>query len=247
MEGNRMLRAPRFPALLLAGVLLPAAALAEDLSTFLQAVTKATRPKTAVRALGTVKTESPDGTVEDQIAVVYGPTGDLYLELHKDGTRALITGAGKDAFVVDGGKGGAAAFALDAPFGKTQFTREDLHPFDDAHYKAPRISDKGAFDLTATVEGKPSQYELIVITFDLAKKVPTKTLYYHEKANNLVKMRQDGDFVSVGDAWLPGSVSMQHFQLRAKTSLALEWEAAAAPEGIFTRDALGKPSPIKWP
>ena len=242
-----MLRAPRLSVSLLAAVLLPAAVAAQDLSSFLTEVTKATRPKTAVRAFGTVKTESPDGAVEDQIAVVYGPSGDLYLELRKDGTRALITGAGKDAFVVDGGKGSAAAFALDAPFDKTQFTREDLHPFDVANYKAPRISDKGPFDMTATVEGKPSHYELIVITFDLAKKVPTKTLYYQEKANNLVKMRLDGDFVSVGEAWLPGSVSMQHFQLRAKTAIALEWEAAAAPDGIFTRDGLGKPSAIKWP
>lgn len=231
---------------ILVAVLLPAIVGAEDLPAFLRAATESMRPKTAVRAFGKAVTTSPEGTVEDELAIVQSPGGDLYLELRKSRTRALILAAGKEAFVSnDGGK--AEPFALDAAFDATHFTREDLHPFDSSRYAAPRISDLGAYELTVTLEPKPTQYALIVMTFDRQKKALKKTLYYRDAPNNLVKMRQDADLVSVGDGWLSGSIAMQDFQLRAKTSFSLRWEAAAAPAGIFERASLDKPSPIAWP
>ena len=226
-------------------ILLPAVVAAEDLAAFLNAATEAVRPKAAVRAFGKAVTTSPDGSTEDEIAVVR-KDGSLYLELRKARTRVLILDSGKEAFISEGG-GKSAPFALDTQLGTTPFTREDLHPFDTARYVAPRISDLGPYDLTATLEPKPSQYALIVMTFERQRKLPTKTLYYKDAPNNLTKMRQDGEFAAVGDAFLPGNISMQEFQLRAKTTFTLKWEAAEAPAGILERAGLDETSPVVWP
>jgi len=87
---------------------------AEDLITFLNAATAATRSNVPVRAQGELVTTSPEGTVRDQLALVRRPNGDMYLELHNSGVRALVLADGKALIVAK--KGGSPGHIKEIAF-----------------------------------------------------------------------------------------------------------------------------------
>jgi hypothetical protein len=237
-----------FGTVLAAFVLLTAAAVgAEDLSTFLKAATAATRPTAPLRGDGTLVTTSPDGTGRDQLAVVRRPNGDMYVELHDAGVRALVLADGKTALIVSKKGGSPEVFALDAPLGGSEFTREDLRPFNAELYRSPAIADIGSDDLTVSLTPDQSQYALQVITFDRAKKVPLVVKNYKDTASNLVKMRRNAGWVSVGGIWLPSDISMENFPMRVTSTATLRWQATEDTPALFDPAALGKPSTLVWP
>jgi hypothetical protein len=221
-------------------LLLSAAATAsgEDLAVFLTAATAAARPTAPVRGDGELVTTSPDGSAHDQIAIVRRPNGDVYAELRNAGIRAVLTGDGNTALLVPGAGKRSAPFALDASLGDSEFTREDLRPFTAAAYRSPTIVDRGSEDLTVSLTPEASQYLLQVITFDTAKKVALVVKNYKEKISNLVKMRRDHGFTSVGGAWLPAEISMEDFPLRATSAMTAALAAGRRPAALFDPAAL---------
>lgn len=220
---------------------------AEDLTAFLKAATAAARPTAPLRADGEVVTVSPDGTVRDQLAVLRRPNGDMYLELRKAGVRALVLADGKTALIVPSKGGSPEPFALDAELAGSEFTREDLRPFDAELYRSPAIADSSSEDMTVSLTPAQSQYALQVITFDRAKKVPLVVKNYKDTASNLVKMRRNTGWVSVGGIWLPTDVSMENFPMRVTSTATLHWQATDDVPALFDPAALGKPSTLVWP
>jgi hypothetical protein len=238
----------RIPVLVFALLLIAApAAIAEDLSAFLTAATAAARPTAPVRGDGELVTTSPDGSTHDQIATVRRPNGDVYIELRNAGIRALLSGDGKTALLVPGTGKRSGPFALDAALGDSEFTREDLRPFSAAAARSPTIVDRGSEDVTVSLTPEASQYLLQVITFDNAKKVVLVVKNYKDKISNLVKMRRERGFTSVGGAWLPAEISMEDFPLRATSTMTLRWQAIDDQPALFDPAALGKPSTLTWP
>lgn len=233
-----------FPILI--ATLAAAPAQGENLATFLKAANESATPATAVRAVGDVVTKTIDGTKRDRILVVLRPDGGLYLELREAGTRALVLDRGARAFQARGGK--RQKFEKDQAFDTTELTMEDLLPFDAGRYDSPTIVYRDEQQLSVQLNPLRSQYSLVVVTFDPAKHVPIKSLYYKDTLNNLVKMRLDSDHAEVEGCWLPGTVKMQNFPLRTETELSLKWSPAGdLPEGLFDPEKLAAPSGLKWP
>ena len=223
-----------------------AAATAEDLPTFLKAVT-ATRPSTPVRADGTLTSTSPDGTTTDQVAIVYRPNGDVYIELHKAGVRALLPAGSKDARLVPGTGKGQETFAMDGVLDGTEFTREDLRAFTLDDYRSPTIVDRRDGEITVSVTPEPSQYALQVMTFDTDKKVALLVKNYKDTISNLVKMRRSRGFTSTAGTWLPSEIVMENFPMRTTSTLTLHWQQSEDLPALFDPAALGKPSTLTWP
>ena len=223
-------------------------AAAEDLTTFLAAATAAARPNAPLRADGELTTNSPDGTVRDQVAILRRPNGDVYIELRDSGVRALLLGDGKTALLVAGKGKSAAPFGLDAPLDGSEFTREDLRPFSAAYYRSPIIVDRNPGELTVSLTpSPPSQYALQVVTFDDQRKAPLVVKNYKDTVNNLVKVRRSTRHTTVGDGWQPGEITMQNFPMRSSSTLTLHWQPSEDVPALFDPAALAKPSTLTWP
>ena len=228
-------------------VLAASPARAADLATFLAAASKASHPSAVVRADGELLHENPDRKTSERIVLFRSPDDDVYVELQKSGVRALIKADGS-AFLRAGHDAAVKEIQADEALGGTNFTREDLEPFDVSRYGSPTIIDRSAQEVTVSLAPRRSQYSLVVITFDRERKAPTKALLYEETYSNLVKMERDEDQVQVAGSWLPQTVTMEHFKLRGTSTMKLKWrEARDAPAGLFDRASLDQPSPVKWP
>ncbi len=222
-------------------------AAAEDLSTFLKAATQATRSSGPLRGTGELVTTSPDGSARDQLTVVRRPNGDMYLELRNAGVRALVLADGKTALIVSSKGGSPGPFAKDAPFAGSEFTREDLPPFDVDRIRTPAIADSSSDQLTVGLTPVDSQYAYQVITFDRQKKVALVVKDYKDTANNLIKMRRNAGLVSVAGIWLPTEISMENFPMRVTSTATLRWEPTEDTPALFDPAGLGKPSTLTWP
>lgn len=221
-------------------------ALAEDLPAFLAAASTAARPTAPLRADGELVTTSPDGSVRDQIAMVRGPNGDVYVELRHSGVRALLPGNGSKALLVPSTGKSSQAFAPDASLGDSEFTGEDLRLFRADAYRSPTIVDRGADDVTVSLTPEASQYVLQVITFDRATKAALVVKNYKDKISNLVKMRRDRGLTAMSGTWLPAEISMEDFPMRTTSTMTLRWQPIDDAAALFDPAALSKPSTLTW-
>jgi hypothetical protein len=235
------------PLVALALLATGASARGDDLPAFLGAVATAARPTVPLRADGSLVTTSPDGTARDQIAMVRRPTGDVYIELRTAGVRALLSADGTTALLVPAAGKPSEPFALDASLGGSEFTREDLRPFNADYFRSPTIVDRDGSEMTLSLTPTPSQYTLQVITFDVARKLPVVVKNYKDTLSNLVKMRRARAFISAGGTSVPSEVTMENFPLRATSTMTLRWQPAEDTPALFDPAGLGKPSPLTWP
>jgi hypothetical protein len=237
-------------ALLLIGSLLPGAAGAEviDLNVLLPEMEQAARPAVPLRADGELAVTTPENTRREQIVMLQRENGDLYIELRPAQLKYLILEGGKRAVAHTPGAKEAGALADGATLDGSDFTREDLRPFAVAQYHTPRIVDQSAGEVQIALFPQKSQYSMVVITFDRQKRVPIKHMYYQETLSNLVKMRRDQGHVLVGRRWLPATISIENFAMRATSTLTLQWAQApnVTPE-MFDPLLLPRPSTIEWP
>jgi len=220
----------------------------ESLQQFLHSAEETAQLAAALRADGELEVISASGPRRDQVAILLRPVAETYIELHTEGTKALLTDRLDQAYLLTKGASKAVPFAQDAPFADSDFTREDLEPFRTARYKDGRISDETGAEVTVTLFPGTSQYSLVVITFDREKKVPVKVLYYKDTLNNLVKMRRDEAHVLVGRRWMPTTITMETFKLRTQTTFKLRWsQEPTFPPELFDSVFLPRPSGIVWP
>jgi len=221
-----------------------------DLEQFLRSVEESTKVTAPLRGDGQFEVQTAEGTRHDQVAVIVRPPADTYIELKQQGVRALLPSDGAAAYQFKAGASKADAFALEAMFAESDFTREDLEPFRLARYSGWRISDETGGEVIVTLFPIPkaSQYSLVVATFDREKKVPIKTLYYRDTLNNLVKMRRDGDYVLIGRKWMPTTTSIETFKQRSHATFTLHWsQDPKFPPELFDQAFLPRPSPLTWP
>jgi len=220
----------------------------ESLQQFLHSVEETAQLAAALRGDGEFEVTSASGPRRDQVVMLLRPVAETYIELHQEGTKALLPGTGDQAYRFSKGAAKAEPFPQDAAFADSDFTREDLEPFRMARYKDARISDETGAEVTVTLFPGASQYSLVVITFDREKKVPVKILYYKDTLNNLVKMRHDDGHVLVGRKWMPTTITMETFKLRTQTSFKLRWsQEPTFPPELFDPVFLPRPSGIVWP
>lgn len=196
----------------------------EDLAALLAGATAAGRPSTAIRGDGELVTTSPEGTTKARIAVLQRPSGDLYFEVQPPEARALLLADGSAWISPAAGKP-PAAFAADAPLASSEFSREDLQPFDASRYGSPTIVDRNPSQTTVQLDPHQSQYTLVVVTFDREKQVPTKVMSYKDTLSNLLRMRRERGHQQVGGRWLPTEIEIENFPLKVTSALTLKWSA----------------------
>jgi hypothetical protein len=219
----------------------------QNLERFLRDAEEAGQVTVALRGDGQFEVTSPEGTRRDQVALMIRPAADAFIELQQEGIKALLLHASGQAFHSKAGATQAESFASDASFAESDFTREDLEPFQLSHYTQPRIADDSATELTVMLIPKASQYSLVVITFDRQKKVPLKTLYYRDTLSNLVKMGRNSDYVLIGRKWMPTTISMETFKLRTRAAFTLRWgERGNVPSDLFDPASLPRASASLW-
>ncbi len=226
---------------------LTAAALrAEDLPAFLAAADAAARPAEIVRADGELLSRSPAGTRRQQVALVRRPNGDLYVELAPSGVRALLPSASQAQWVpTRNAPQSPLSPATSLP--GSDFSAADLQPFDATRWTAPTVVDRTEEEITISCHPTDGSYSLAVLTFDRERHVLLKALLYQENLRNLVKLRRESGHVQVAGAWLPTEISVEHFPLRATSSISLRWATAPELVAVFDQNALTRPSPLHFP
>ncbi|MCW5890098.1 MAG: hypothetical protein KIT14_06050 [bacterium] len=224
-QHSRCRRALLVPAL--AGAMLAAssvapppvrAAQADDL---LAAAAHAAAAPIPVRATATV---GRDGASDAGVVLQRGRV--RYVET-RAGTRALVK-PGK-VVVRDGARLRKAA--PDATLDGSNVLLSDLAVVSPLTRRTPQISDTGPMGTVLTwAPPPPSPYALVVETFDPAQSAVTRTKYYEESISNLVKMRRDAGYTSVGGRPKPGEIVMDTVRPASTTTIALAWsEAPQAP------------------
>jgi hypothetical protein len=216
----------------------------EDLAAFLAAASSAARPSTTVRGDGELVTSTPEGTVRHRVAIVQRPAGDLYVEVQSPRVRALLpaTGAG---WLAAGSS--PAPFPADQALAGSEFSRDDLQPFDARRFGSPTIVDRSAEDLTVSLDPRDSQYSLAVLTFDREKRVPIKAMLYKDTLSNLLKMRRESQHVQVGGRWLPTEIAIENFPLKATSTLSLTWTAVGDESARFDPTTFASAPPLLGP
>ncbi len=206
----------------------------DSLEAFLRSVEAATALKVPLRADGQIEAQLPSGPLRSDLVMIVRPPADTYIELREGPRKALLLPSAGTAFRLYPAGSKAEAFAESATFADSDFTREDLEPFQLSRYATWLIADENGGEVTVTLMPKKSQYTMLVTTFDIEKKVPLKTLYYQDTLNNLVKIRRESDYTMVGRKWMPSAISMESFKFRTTTALHLKWtQGAEFPPELF--------------
>jgi len=198
----------------------------EDLAALLAGATAAAHPSATVRGDGELVTTSPDGSVRARVAVLQRANGDVYVEVQPPGARALIP-VGGNALLSEKAGAAPAAFPNDGALAASEFTREDLQPFDAGRYGSPTIVDRSPAETTVSLDPHGSQYSLVVITFDREKQVPVKVMSYKDTYSHLLRMRREQGHVQVAGRWLPTEIAIENFPLNVTSTLTVKWTAAA--------------------
>jgi hypothetical protein len=215
----------------------------EDLAALLAGATAAARPRVTVRGEGALVTTSPEGTTQARVAVLQRPGGDVYLEVQPPGARALLLADGTAWLSAAPGKA-AAAFAREAPLAGSEFSREDLQPFDAARYGSPTIVDRSPAETTVQLDPHASQYTLVVVTFDRAKQVPVKVMSYKDTLSNLLRMRRERGHEQVGGRWLPSEIAIENFPMKVISTLTLKWTTADDQPARFDAKSFATAPPL---
>ena len=172
-------------------------------------------------------------------AILLGRGTALYVEV-QDGQRVLVRAG--DVRVATAGH--ATEAAPDARFADTALALRDLAVFSAAALKTPQISDEGPTGVVVTAApAGPSPYALLVHTIDREQRTIIKLQYYRESIGRLAKLRRDADWTRVGDAWRPGTITVEDFERDTRTTLTLAWRTEPdAPPALFEPAGLEKPS-----
>jgi hypothetical protein len=217
------------PLLAIAAAPAPAA----DLAALLAGATAAARPSATIVGTGTLVTTSPDGRSEARVLAAQNARGDLYLQVQPRGPRALLLADGTALLAAAPGAT-PAPFATEAQFAGSEFSREDLQPFDARRYGSPTIVDGSPSTTTVQLDPHQSQYSLVVVTFDRDRQVPLKVMSYKDTLSNLLRMRRESGHQQVGGRWVPAEISIENFPMKVTSTLTLRWSAAPSePAGIF--------------
>lgn len=204
----------------------------EDLAALLAGATAGTRPTAAVRGEGELVSVSPEGTTRARLAVLQLPSGDLYLEVQPPGARALLLASGP-AWLSPRAGASAVPFANDATLAGSEFSREDLQPFDAGRYGSPTIVDRSPAETTVQLDPRDSQYTLVVVTFDREKQVPVKVMSYKDTLSHLLRMRRERGHQQVAGRWLPTEIAIENFPMKVTSTLTLQWRTTEAQPARF--------------
>ena len=194
-----------------------------DLVVFLQAAADADRPTVTLRVDGEIMTDNPEHPLRDQIIVLHRPNNDVFVELHTTGVKLIILKGGGEAYLLSEDEQTVRARPLSASISGTDFTLADFHPFAVTDYASPTVIDATDRQLTVQFDPRRPYYSLVVMTFDRKKHARTKTLYYQQTLNNLVKMRRDEHYRPIAGQWRPTTISVHDFPLRTTSRLTLRW------------------------
>lgn len=212
-----MLAAAPIVAVLAASSVVPPPVRAAQADDLLAAAAHAAAAPTPVRAALTI---TRDGASDAGVVLQRGRV--RYVET-KSGTRALVK-PGK-VVVRDGTRLREAA--PDAALDGSNVLLSDLAVVSPSTRRTPQISDTGPMGTVLTwAPPQPSPYALVVETYDPTRAVVTRTKYYEESISNLVKMRRDAGYTSVGGRPKPGEIVMDTVRPTSTTTLALEWSEA---------------------
>ena len=207
----------------LAVLLVGGSAFATDVKTLLAAVEHTARFPVPVRA--------DVGSDRGAGFVLLARHDVIRLEL-PDGTRVLA----RRAKAIAWSKGRLRGFDPTARPPGLPLALEDLLPFDAGRLRMPQISDESPAGVVVTAApSRRSSHVLLVFTIDPERGVVTKTQFYRDTINNMVALRRDGDFVTVGERPRARATTIEYLLENATTRWTVSWrEAPELAANAFT-------------
>ncbi len=239
------MRVPLLIPAVLCGLLAAAPARAGSLATFLAEVEDAGRAAGAARADLRIQMRTP-GTAERQLAgVAIYRDGAVYVEIQHPDARVVVTANGSVRLLSAAeGEPARTGLAYD-PIGDTPIIVDDFRPFRVATLSVPQITSETTRTLlVSAAPAEPSPYVLLALLLDREKLRARRAQYYERTIGNLVRMREDSDFVSVAGAWRPGRSEITDYRTRASATLAYEWKADPEIPATLFDPAAPPPAPL---
>ncbi len=221
----------------------PAFAVPSDLVAFLERTERMASYPKAVAADISIE----HGDSHDRAFVAVNPeAGKLFLAVRSSGWRALMPLDWNDGIAVRDGK--RKPWKADQPAPGTDLRPMEFFPFWRSNYGMAFISDENRTEKTITFyTDKVSPYELIVITFDKTRLVPTMVKYYQGAMNTLVRLRRNSDFSMVGSRLRPRSIVFDDFQENRHSKCRLRWRILdEVPADLFSENTFAEAT-IAWP
>lgn len=214
-----------------------------DLVAFLERTERmASYPKAVAADISIERGES-----WDQAFVAVSPdAGKLFLAVHSSGWRALMPLDWNDGVAVNDGT--RKPWKADQPAPGTDLRPMEFFPFWRSNYAMAFISDENRTEKTITFyTDKVSPYQLMVITFDKTRLVPTMVKYYQGSMNTLVRLRRNSNFSMVGSRLRPQSIAFDDFQENRHSKCRLRWRILdELPPGLFSEKTFAEAT-IDWP
>ncbi len=186
------------------------------------------------------------GDRDQAFAAVDPEAGKLFLAVRSTGWRALMPLGWNDGVAIR--KGRKTAWKADQPAPGTDLRPMEFFPFWRSNYEMAFVSDENRTEKTITLyTNKVSPYELLVITFDKTRLVPTTIKYYRESMNALERLRRNSDFVMVGSRPRPQTITFDDFQENRHSKCRLRWRVLEqVPGALFSEDTFAR-AEVDWP
>ena len=149
-----------------------------------------------------------------------------------DGTRVLA----RRAKAITWGKGRLRRLDPGTRPAGLPLAVEDIVPFDASRLRMPQISDESPAGVVVTAApSRRSNHVLLVFTIDPERNLVTKTQFYRDTINNMVALRRDADFVTVGERPRARATTIEDVVDNATTHWSFAWrEAPELSANTFT-------------
>ncbi|MFT4569970.1 MAG: hypothetical protein ACI8TX_000185 [Hyphomicrobiaceae bacterium] len=196
-----------------------------DLTGFLDRAEQMGTPNRPVRADITVGGTSPD---KSKLVLILDPASKrqlLYVVADGSRTTGPLTWPG-----------GAENEKLDAKIAGTDLRMMEWFPFWKTDYSKAFISDENRTEKTVSLYmADDIPYELVVVSFDKTKLVPTLVKYFQGSFSNMVRIRTDSDHVMVAARPRPTKIRVQDYTENTTVEYTLAWtELEEAPANLET-------------
>ncbi|MFP6626218.1 MAG: hypothetical protein VCA74_04055 [Deltaproteobacteria bacterium] len=223
-----------------------AAAVGSELEAFISRTVRMGTYNRTVRA--DIKLSRSDGSHDQAILVVAPQAGRQFFALRSSGWRSLLPLDWNDGKAVRKKGKKPVAISIDDPLGGTDLRAMELFPFWAFEQGPAFVSDETSSEKTVTLyvpDGLP--YTIFVISFDKARMVPLSVKYYKDTMNNMVRIRENSDFVMVGSRLRPRNILIRDYTQNTTTTLKLDWSVLEeAPPGLLAQGSFDRTA-IAWP
>lgn len=226
-------------------LLAPAVMAGGELEAFLERTVRMATHNRPVRA--DIKITRNNASEDRALLMIDPERGRQFFAARNSGWRSLLPLTWGKGVAVTSASARPSSLGTDERLAGSDLRGMEIFPFWQTDDRTAFISDDNRTEKTVTIYmPETTPYSLLVLTFDRAKMVPTMVKYYKDTMSNLVRLRQDYDFVMVGSRPRPGRINIRDFSTATETRVELSWTVlTSVPAELMAEDTFVK-AEIDW-